>query len=158
MLPLLDTLYVLKRVIKKSDVDFSVVQPTTSAPEGQLASPGPSLGRFLATGGDRCEEYLGCNVADSADQRARFEQLRKRFIDQLVHNTNMRFPNDAFGLLSAMAVLDMETLPAKDGLAEHGVEKLELLLDHYGVDKGERAALLIQSYVDKSGFLTTSQG
>jgi hypothetical protein len=51
----------------------------------------------------------------------------------------MRFPNEDIGLLSAMAVLDMETLPAKDGLAEHGVE---LLLDHYAVEKGGRAAFI----------------
>jgi hypothetical protein len=99
------------KVFRKSDVDVSVVQPSAiSALEGQLATPGPSLGQFLATacqsqvvvlslvvldlqveGNNHegsCEENLSCNAADSAEQRARFAGLRKRFIEDVAKAIN----------------------------------------------------------------------
>ena len=91
----------------------------------------------MATAQGSCEEYLGCKLADSTEQRAQFTELRKKFIDQLVSNMN----NEDISLLSAMAVLDMETLPT-DGLAEYGIDKLELLLDYYGVEKEGTAAFV----------------
>ena len=146
---LLDTFSVLKTVIKvfqKSDVDFSVAQPiiqsAISSLEAQLVTPGPSLARFLATAGESCEEYLECQITDSRPQRTQFESLKKNFIEQLVVNMNKRFPDEDLSLLNAMTILDMERLPSADGLAEHGVEKLELLLDHYGKERGRRAPLL----------------
>ena len=41
-----------------------------------------------------------------------------------------------------MAVLDMERMPATGGLAEHGVEKLDLLSGHYGVEREGKAPFL----------------
>jgi hypothetical protein len=78
------------KVFRKSDVDVSVVQPSAiSALEGQLATPGPSLGQFLATAEEgSCEENLSCNAADSAEQRARFAGLRKRFIEDVAKAIN----------------------------------------------------------------------
>jgi hypothetical protein len=41
-----------------------------------------------------------------------------------------------------MSILDMERLPAADGLADFGPEKLELLLGHYGLEREGKRALL----------------
>ena len=155
---LLDTLSVPKTVIKvfqKSDVDFSVVQPiiqsAISSLEAQLVTPGPYLALFLATAGESCEEYLECQITDSRPQRTQFESLKKNFIEQLVVNMNKRFPDEDLSLLNAMTILDMERLPSADGLAEHGVEKLELLLDHYGKERGRRAPLLDSDTFQRNG-------
>ena len=140
---LLDSLSVLIKVIK---VFQSSIQPITqsaiSALESQVVTPGPSLARFLASAQDKCEEYLGCQVADSTQQRTQFTDLKKKFIEQLVSNIKQRFPDEDVGVLSAMTILDMENLPSVDDLAEYGVEKLELLLTHYGVEKEGKAAFI----------------
>ena len=146
---LLDSLSVLIKVIKmfqKSDVDSSVIQPiiqsAISALEAQVVTPGPSLARLLASAQDKCEEYLGCQVTDSTQQQTQFTDLKKKFIEQLVSNIKQRFPDEDVGVLSAMTILDMEKLPSIDDLSEYGVEKLELLLTHYGVEKEGMAAFI----------------
>lgn len=90
------------------------------------------------------EEYSEYQLIDSTEPWTQFEGLKKKFIKQLVGNMKKRFPNEDISLLSATATLDMEKLPSEVGPAEHGIEKLELLLDHYG----ERQ---LQTQVRKSG-------
>ena len=41
-----------------------------------------------------------------------------------------------------MTIVDMEKLPSINDLSEYGVEKLEHLLTHYGVEKEGMAAFI----------------
>ena len=107
-----------------------------------MVTPGPSLARFLATTQDKCEEYLGCQVTDSTQQRTQFTDLKKKFIEQLVSNIKQRFLDEDVGVLSTMTILNMENLPSVHDLAEYGVEKLEHLLTHYRVEKEGKAAFI----------------
>ena len=122
-------------------MDFSILKPTVlsaiSTLQAQMTTPVPRLAAFLEAVGDaKCELYLDHKIMDTQQQRAQFANLKVKFTEKLIRSLQDRFPDRETDLLNAMVIFDMQTLPtAATDLIDSGIEQLETLLRHYGVEK-----------------------
>lgn len=68
-----------------------------------------------------------------------FENVKKDFINKLIENIEDRFPRDQLNIISAFAALGMRPISFidKDQLGEWGDDKLQVLLEHYGVEQSK---------------------
>ena len=69
-----------------------------------------------------------------------FQRARVNFIDEIIENVQNRFPVSQGGVISAFSVLNFKESLAYSSSKWEGM--LEVLLDHYGQDKGVCPALI----------------
>ena len=135
-----DILVVLSRLSKtfqRQHVDFTAVsdgvESTVSALNGFQLTPGPRLQRFLTSIPSESESlyFKQQKISDSSAQRRVFSTSKIQFLEKIMDNLHLRFPNS--GLLSAFSILDPQKLPSTDcDLSLYGSDELDTLCAHYG--------------------------
>ena len=147
---LMDAVPVMQNVSKafqKVDVDFSVVMPIVTSTVEALAAMketnGPHLNKYISSihgqEGDSLH-FQGIDISCSSQQRVTFQRARVNFIDEIIENVQNRFPVSQGGVISAFSVLNFKESLAYSSSKWEGM--LEVLLDHYGQDKGVCPALI----------------
>ena len=130
----------LSKSFQRQCMDFSSVndclQATIRGIQGFKHSRGPRLTKFfndIPSNPGECFYFMDQRIADSSQQRDRFETTKDTFIDKLVENLNSRFPDN--NSLSAFAIFDPQRLPSEENLATYGDTELDVLCLHYGTPK-----------------------
>ncbi|XP_070573799.1 uncharacterized protein C17orf113-like [Ptychodera flava] len=136
----------LNLIFQKDDIDIAAVKPCVSTTIEQLQQyKEGNIKGFYATkleeeirmSGQNQPTLMGHSLKNREKQIALVNRVKDGFIDNLINNINVRFPADSTGVISAFDVLAMRDLSfiPPDRLSEHGNDKLEILIAHYGVNK-----------------------
>ncbi|RXM30527.1 hypothetical protein EOD39_1928 [Acipenser ruthenus] len=88
------------------------------------------------------QRYKGVSISDTPTQRKSASTVKTNFIQNILVQLDRRFPKSATDLVAAFAVLGLggiEFIPA-DELDTFRDDKIEMLIEKYGEDKGEQKA------------------
>lgn len=129
---------------QKDDVNISHIQPdvnmTLASLDGLMNGPGKAkteLNKDLQDG-----KFCGI-ILTRADVQS-FSVLRQEYIAELTRSIRKRFPLEHVGLIADLyTVLNTSRYPGTDSaLKSYGLEALEHVCDHYGVQKCASAPLV----------------
>ena len=126
----------LSKTFQRQRVDFTAVsdgvESTVSALNGFQLTPGPRRQRFLTSIPSESESFYfkQQKISDSCAQRRAFSTSKIQFLEKLMDNLHLRFPDSC--LLSAFSILDPQKLPSTDcDLSLYGSDELDTLCAHY---------------------------
>ena len=144
---LLSVLSRLSKSFQAQSLDRSMIHPLVRSAKSSLSSinqePGAHLADILNLVDERQLEgereikirYKEVEVKVNESSYASFHRTKDRFIEEVISNIDYRFPADSKSVVDALGILNPRKCPATANLGNYGNEELQVLVDHYGMEK-----------------------
>ena len=131
----------LNLVFQKENLDIGAIKPAVATAVSSLTYLRENDGHYFKEFKELFKngELFGHKLQGTDKQKDSVISTIKKFIDNLVENINIRFPTDNVSVLNAFDCLplrDLSFIPQTE-LKNYGIDKLEVLLKHYGQSHGD---------------------
>lgn len=136
---LMDIMPILTKLslsFQKQDIDIALVQPLIQSTISQLEyleqNDGPHMQLFHSALAENILDLRDHSIPVSKNKQTHLNNVRSEFIQKIVAQLNIRFPQKDTSIISALAVLGLRGISFVQDIAEHGKEEIDKLCDFYG--------------------------
>ena len=128
----------LNLVFQKESLDIGAIQPAVLSTVSSLDQLKKTNGFYLTELQNLNQDgtLYGHKLLGSGNIQT-YKLTMNKFIDNLIENIQKRFPSESLSVVSAFSCLSLRDLSFANNLDGYGLEKLEILLDHYGKPKSD---------------------
>lgn len=141
LIDILTTVGILSLTFQKDHVNLSSIKTnvdSTVSAINDMRNGSNTVDEVLQTlgqvpGNGQRTNYKGVSFQDNNNLRARFSSVRAQYIDNLLQNLSIRFPDDELDLLQSFDIMFNPKRYPQPGLtlSTYGHDNLESLCEHY---------------------------
>ncbi|XP_060606407.1 zinc finger protein 862-like [Ruditapes philippinarum] len=136
---------------QKQDIDISLVQPLIQSTISQLEHLKQNNGHYMQLFNTALTEN-GLDLRDhsisaSKNKQKHLSNIRSDFIQKIIAQLNVRFPQEDTSVISALAVLGLRGISFVQNIPDHGKNEINKLCDFYGSSNNDTDS---EPYIDSN--------